>query len=70
MEHLRQRLGNPELLEVGQRTVNYRELLKKYMRHVGNEEGVYFIPGADNRHFTSEEIKELDKIADSLSAEL
>lgn len=47
--------------------MDYRELLIKYIDHVGNEEGITFIPRtADHCGFTDEEVEELKKLEDEL----
>ena len=42
--------------------MNYRELLKKYINHVANCEGVTFISQLHKNSFTEEEIEELIKL--------
>lgn len=46
--------------------IDYRELLKKYMNTVGEEEGVYFINTWD---FTSKEVEELESIIEEINNE-
>ena len=46
--------------------MDYRELLKKYMDHVADCEGVFFLSNSDRVKFTDEEWKELEKIIDEL----
>lgn len=57
--------------------IDYRALLKKYMDHVGNEEGVRYVSlchtelPLDDRQvtiFTPEEIAELEAIEDEIMA--
>lgn len=43
---------------------DYRELLIKYMAHVGAYEGTYFIPRYCTEGFFDDEISELIAIAD------
>lgn len=43
--------------------MDYQELLKKYIAHVGDQEGTDFIPMPDSRNlgpFTQEEVEHLD----------
>jgi hypothetical protein len=47
--------------------VNYRELLKKYIDHVGEEEGVTFLHSRPAGRFTDEEWAEL-QVLDAESA--
>lgn len=47
---------------------DYRALLLKYMRHVGNEEGSVFIPWVEDG-FTTEEIALLKEIDAEILAE-
>jgi len=49
--------------------MNYRELLKKYMNHVGHEEGVYFIPEPNTFDFDKIEIEELETIRAEIEKE-
>lgn len=52
--------------------MDFRELLKKYMAHVGEEEGTFFLPAAGaipsgiQNAFTAEEAAELQKISTEL----
>lgn len=39
--------------------MNYRELLKKYMKHVGENEGIDYLRFVKPRHISEEEWKEL-----------
>ena len=48
--------------------IDYRALLLRYMRHVGNEEGWTFIPLPDIDGFTPREIEELNAIDDEIIA--
>ena len=55
--------------------IDYRDLLKRYIDHVGECEGVTFIshinvPAAGRRviHFTDEEVSELEAIEEELQA--
>lgn len=43
--------------------MNYQQLLKKYMKHVGEEEGIHFVPTVYDKEFSEEERLELDKIS-------
>lgn len=47
--------------------VNYRDLLKSYMRHVGEEEGVYFLWNFDSG---TEELDAIHEIAEELRDEV
>ncbi|MHA1952217.1 MAG: hypothetical protein ACW987_20430 [Candidatus Thorarchaeota archaeon] len=47
--------------------MDYKQLLKKYMNHVGENEGVHFIPCA--YLFSEEEVKELKSISDEIIKE-
>lgn len=49
--------------------VDYRELLKKYMRHVINQESYAFLPVDDEVSVTQEEQSELRAIHDEIEAE-
>lgn len=44
--------------------MDYQELLKKYIAHVGDQEGTDFIPEVGNQspthHFTQEELEHLN----------
>lgn len=42
--------------------MNYRELLIKYIDHVGYREGVTFLSDGDSDCFTEEEFAELQKL--------
>lgn len=42
--------------------MDYKELLKKYMNHVGEYEGYSFIPNSPYGNVTAEDIEELKKI--------
>ena len=48
--------------------IDYRELLKKYIDHVGQEEGTFFFGEEWDQSdpFTEEEWNELKKISDEL----
>lgn len=52
--------------------MNYKELLKKYMKHVSIEEGTTFVinRSVKNTPFTKEELKELNRIDDELMEEI
>jgi uncharacterized membrane protein YqhA len=48
-------------------SVDYRELLKKYMQHIINAEGVHFLDTFyDRAKFSEEENAELQRIANEL----
>ena len=47
----------------------YRDLLKKYMAHVGEMEGVYFIEHPQGREFTTAEYLLLNKIMEEIQNE-
>lgn len=47
---------------------DYRELLIKYMAHVGAYEGTFFIPRYSSDGFFDEEISKLLEIADEAEA--
>lgn len=42
--------------------MDYRALLAKYMNHVCEEEGIYFMPREHDKEFSAEERAELAKI--------
>lgn len=46
--------------------MDYKELLKKYMKHVVDEEGVTFVEWCFEPDFTLEEIKQLEAIENEL----
>lgn len=52
------------------RQIDYRDLLRRYMNHVGNEEGITFVHRIRDRRavkqFTEEEIEELEAIEEEL----
>lgn len=52
--------------------MDHRELLKKYMRHVIDTEGVAFVDDihrySDGVNFSDEEVAELQKVKDEVSA--
>lgn len=52
--------------------MDYKELLKKYMQHVGEYEGSTFVQCLNSGHcdvkFTEEEVAELERIQDELRA--
>ena len=50
--------------------IDYRALLLRYMRHVGNEEGWTFIPLLNIDGFTPREIEELNAVDDEILAAL
>lgn len=45
--------------------MNYRELLKKYLTHIVQEESIDFLDGAESS-FTKEEYQELLKISEEV----
>lgn len=55
----------------GLQTLDYRLLLKKYMNHVGEQEGTYFTGNSlrFNTTLTPEEFKELKLLADEVNQE-
>jgi len=46
--------------------MNYRELLKKYMAHILEEEGKTYTDRLSSEDFTQEEIREIQTIAEQL----
>jgi len=51
--------------------MDYKELLKKYIRHVGDLEGVSFLgPQDKSKFFSDSEWEELIKIDDEVAAEI
>lgn len=49
--------------------MDYKELLKKYIKHVGYTEGVTFIGWDFHKIFTKEEWKELARLAEEVGKE-
>lgn len=51
--------------------MDYKELLKKYMQHVGEYEGATFVNCLNDFHcdveFTEEEVAELERIENEIS---
>jgi len=63
-----QGLAERILNALGESTIDHEKLLIKYIRHVGNYEGINFIPKSPltkdpvNHPFTLEELQELERL--------